>query len=260
MANPEKFYLVLVGDDDKQSFSPGKMRGKELGEFLSLLDEMFSAVLNSQLGDDFGGLRVVGVSKGSLSIACQPVRAQIPVFADLTNQIESGCLTKKVQPPVEKIRIFNTGWNTRLEFRKTKKGPSVATIHKLPQSPEVCAMSCVSMQTSTTLYGQITSISGVNKINVGISLLGFPGSIRFEVRKKDDIKKFCARFGQIVGVSGTAEVRLPSREITHFAFKDFSPYQETPLPEGIEKLRKSIGDHFNVPDIEEIIREHRGDA
>ena len=27
---------------------------------------------------------------------------------------------------------------------------------------------------------------------------------------------------------------------------------------GIEKLRKSIGDHFNVPDIDAIIQEHRG--
>lgn len=258
MAKADKFYLVLVGDDDKQSFSPEKMRGKELGDFLSLLDEMFSAVLNSQFDNDFGGLRVSGVSKGSLCVACNPGRGQAPVFSVLANQINSGCLTKKAQPPVDKIRALNTGWNTRLELRQTKKGQSVATIRKLPQTSEVCAMPCISMQTATTLYGQITSISGVNKINVGISLLGFPGNIKFEVRKKDDIRKFCARFGQVVGVSGTAEVRLPSREITHFTFNDFSPYQETPLAEGIEKLRKSIGDHFNVPDIDAIIQEHRG--
>lgn len=258
MSKADKFYLVLVGDDDKQSFSPEKMRGKELGEFLTLLDEMFSAVLNSQMGEDFGGLRVSGVSKGSLSVACRPAKSQAPVFTDLTNQIKSGCLAKKVQPPVDKLRALNTGWNTRLEFRQTKKGQSVATIRKLPQGPEACTVPCISMQTTTTLYGQITSISGVNKINVGISLLGFPGGIKFEVRKKDDIRKFCARFGQIVGVSGTAEVRLPSREITHFTFTDFSPYQEAPFADGVERLRKSIGDHFNVPDIDAIIQEHRG--
>lgn len=258
MAKADIFYLVLVGDDDKQSFSPEKMRGKELGELLSVLDEMFSAVLNSQFESDFGGLRVSGISKGSVCVACNPGSGQAPVFAILADQINSGCLTKKVQPPVDKLRALNTGWNTRLEFRQAKKGPSVATIRQLPQAPAACAMPCITMETDITLYGRIFSISGINKINVGISLLGFPSSIKFEVRKKEDIRKFCARFGQIVGLSGTAEVRLPSREIVHFKFNDFSPYQEVPLAEGIEKLRKSIGDHFNAPDIDAIIQEHRG--
>ena len=257
MARLEKFYLVLVGDDDKKGFSPGKIRGKELGEFLSLLDDLFSAVLSNQMGNDFGGLRVVGVSKGSLSVACQPVRGQAPVFADLANQIESGCMVKKVQPPVDKLRVFNTVWNTRLEFRRTKKGQPVATIHQLPKEKDVCTLPSVSMQTTTTLYGQITGISGVKKISVVLSLLGFPGGVRFEVGKKD-IKKFCARFGQVVGVSGIADVQLPSREITHFVFKDFSPYQERPLTESIAELRDGIGQYFNIDDIDAIIREHRG--
>lgn len=258
MARSEKFYLVLVGDDDKQSFSPGKMRGKELGDFLSLLDEMFSAVLTSEMGDDFGGLRVVGVSKGSLSVACQPAKGQAPVFAALTHQIESGCLAKKVQHPVDKIRALNTEWNTRLEFRRAKKSSPTATIHQLPKVIDGRVAPCVSMNTEMTLYGQIIGISGVKKINISISLLGFPGTIRFEVGKKDDIKKFCSRFGQIVGVSGTAEIRMPDREVTNFVFKDFTPYQERPLAESIEELRKSIGEHFNLEDIDEVVRDIRG--
>ncbi len=258
MARPEKFYLVLVGNGDKNEFSPLNMRGKELGEFLALLDEMFSSVVNTQIGDDLGGLRIAGVSKGSLCVACQPTKAQAPAFADLANQIGSGCFAKKIRPTVDKIQRFNAVQNTRLEFRREKKGQPVATIHPQQPHPESCAMPQISIKTSTTLYGKITGINGVSKIRVMLSLLGFPGTIRFEVRKKDDIKKFCTRFGQVVGVSGVAEVSLPDREVMKFAFKDFSPYQERPLTESVEELRNAIGEHFNVADIDAVIREHRG--
>ena len=158
---------------------------------------------------------------------------------------------------IEQIQAFGRSYSARLEFRAKRFGSPLATL--TPLEREQATMSPLSLSMDTILYGKISGINGVSKIRVTLSLLGFNGNTDFVVTNKSDIKEFCARFGETVGVRGVAEVRMPQREIVNFTFSSLADYQETPLCEGIKKLRSKFGVYFDKLDNSaELVREQRG--
>ncbi|WP_288229715.1 hypothetical protein [uncultured Desulfovibrio sp.] len=258
MPKQRKFYFVLISEDENNKLYPKSFRGRELGEFLRLLDEMISSSISGQLGTDFGGLRIEGISRGSTCVSCCGTEKQLTAFTSVSNEINRGRYkTGKVRQCIEKIRVFSSSYSARLEFRSKRHGPALATL--VPLTREQTTMSPLSISTETTLYGKISGINGVSKVRVTLSLLGFTGNADFVVTNKNDVREFCNRFGEIVGVNGTAEVRLPQREIVNFTFTSLTDYQEVPLSDAVQNIRNKFGDYFNgIGNIEELIREQRG--
>lgn len=258
MPRQRKFYFVLISEDKDSKLYPNTFRGKELGELLRLLDEMISSSIADQLGTDSGGLRIEGISRGSACVSCRATKNQWAAFTSVSNDINQGQYRAgKVRQSIEKIRAFNSNYSARLEFRSKRYGPALATL--APLTREQIPMPPLSVAMDTTLYGKISGINGVSRIRVTLSLLGFNGNTDFVVTSKNDIREFCSRFGEIVGVKGTAVVRLPQREIVNFTFTGLTDYQETSIPDAVKKIRDQFGDYFNgIDNIEELVREQRG--
>jgi hypothetical protein len=257
MTKQRKFYFVLVSEDKDNKLYPNSFRGKELGDFLRMLDEMVSSSIKGHLGEDCGGLRVEGISKGSTCIVCPANKNQYAAFTSISNEIATGNYSGKTKQHIDKIRNFGTNHTARLEFRLQKRGPAVAslvpTTRKQPITPPL------TIDTDTTLYGKISGINGVSRIKVTLSLVGYNGNVDFIVSSKDDIKEFCSRFGEIVGVNGQATILLPQREVASFSFSSLTRYHETPIFESVELLREKFGPCFNaLDDIDSLIREQRG--
>lgn len=257
MARSKNFYFVLVSEDKDNKLYPQSFRGRELGEFLSLLDDMLSSTISGQIGTDCGGLRVEGITKGSTCIVCHGTSKQVAAFNAVSNEINSGRYTGKTRKYIDKIRTFNSTYSSRLEFRPKKRGPAIATV--VPLTRKQSTMPPLSVSVDTTLYGKISGINGVSKIRVTLSLLGLNGTTDFIVSKKDDIHNFCSRYGEIVGVSGKAEIRLPENEVIKFSFSELAPYQEKSITDVVYDMREKFGSCFNtVHDIDLLVREQRG--
>lgn len=258
MPNPKKFYFVLVSEDAENKLYPNSFRGKKLGDFLHLLDEMMSGTIKSQLGEDFGGLRVESISRGSTCVACSSTSKVAPAFISVASQINSGRYLGGTKPIFKKIEEFGSEFNARLELRNNKSGPAIATIR--PHFQETMTMPPHAIQTTTTIYGKISGINGVSKTKVTMSaLLGFSGPLSFHITGKELRKIACELYGQTVGVVGTAFISLPDRTIQDFSFKKFTDYRETSLDEGVKIIREKFGKYFDaIDDIDALIEEQRG--
>ena len=90
MPKQRKFYFVLISEDENNKLYPKSFRGRELGEFLRLLDEMISSSISGQLGTDFGGLRIEGISRGSTCVSCCGTEKQLTAFTSVSNEINRG--------------------------------------------------------------------------------------------------------------------------------------------------------------------------
>lgn len=258
MFRQRKFYFVLISEDKDSKLYPNTFRGSELGKLLNLLDEMISSSISDNLGTDSGGLRVEGIYRGSTCVSCCATRSQLAAFTEVSKDINQGKYrTARMRRAIEQIQAFGSSYSARIEFRLKRFGSPLATLAPLKQKQ--ATMSPLSISMNTILYGKISGINGVSKIRVTLSLLGFNGNTDFIVTNKSDIKKFCARFGEMVGVRGVAEVRMPQREIVNFTFSSLTDYQETALFEGIKKIRSKFGIYFDkIDNIEELVREQRG--
>lgn len=258
MPNPKKFYFVLVSEDAENKLYPNSFRGKKLGDFLHLLDDMMSGTIKSQLGEDFGGLRVESISRGSTCVACSSTPKVAPAFISVASQINSGRYLGGTKPILKKIEEFGSEFNARLELRNNKRGPAIATIR--PRVQDMVTMFPRTIQTTTTLYGKISGINGVPKTKVTLSaLLGFSGPVSFHISGKEGRKLACDLYGQTVGVVGMATISMPERVITEFSFTRFTDYRERALAEGIKKIREGFGSYFDaIDDVDAFIKEQRG--
>lgn len=258
MPNQKKFYFVLVSEDAENKLYPNSFRGKKLGDFLHLLDEMMSGTMKSQLGEDFGGLRIESISRGSTCVACSSTPKVEPAFISVADQINTGKYLGGIKPALKKIEDFGSEFNARLELRRHKSGPAVATIR--PKAQRNVTMRPQTIQTTTTLYGKISGINGMPKTKVTLSaLLGFSGMVSFHVSGKEMRRLACGLYGQTVGVVGTATINMPERAIAAFSFTKFTDYREKPLSEGIKRVREKFGQYFDaIEDINAFVEEQRG--
>ena len=252
----ESFFFILRGVDPTQKLP--LIRGKELGYFLNLLDEMISSVVNKQKGEDGGGLVVTGVYPGSICVECLKSSTSSAAFTTITNGIASGrCSLPYLHNSIKQIRKFAAAHKARLEFKNQRYSSAVATIEPFPDKTE--ESQCLTFNTQTTLFGRIAGIGGLSRVRVKLSLIGYPGDIDFVVDKKQDIQEFLHRYGKIVGVNGNAKIIFPKRKIIEFTFSSISSYEEAPIMHAVDTMRQNFGAFFDkIDDIDKEISALRG--
>jgi len=259
MAKKKSRFVIRIADaGDSQEIKPEKLRAKDLADLIVKFDNALSTLVKSQFGDDLGGISILKLSKGSITLECNGAlayEAAVAVFGKAIVEDSVPQNARNVKKIIEELEEFNLAHDSKIELKKDKKAAPFATIKKalpkvVPQESELSG--------ETAVYGKVIGITGIEKIRVTLKLLS-NDTIDFSV-EPSFVKEFGRRYNDIVGVKGIATWDIASNKIVAFEMKEVLPYTEESVKEIFSSLRENFSTVFDeIADIEKFVREQRGE-
>lgn len=237
--------LTLSG----KGITPSTLSSSKLGELIS----SYESALQHLIERDYKSIDIkevfislVDIQKGSANLAFVPSVDQVFLAAQTVNQ---KIIDKKFQDlPFGTVESLHKIWAF------TKQNNCIAILNGQPDlpkaqiSPEVEISIDESFYYSgeTVIYGKLVRVGGaLPKIRIQTE---DGQTFSIEVRE-GQAKRLATKLYEVVGLRGTAKWRKDNFAIESFSFIELMPFNEQPITQSIEELKKIIGESWsNIQD------------
>ncbi|MDR2801423.1 MAG: hypothetical protein LBB52_09235 [Desulfovibrio sp.] len=259
-ARKTRFVLRIASFDDSKKLLPDTIRAKDLADVITKIDSALSALVKSEFGQDFGGISILRIGRGSLTIenTGPPMyMTAVEIFGKSIEEDSTPPNAKQLRNIINDLEKFNSVHDTKIEFKRDKKSYPFATI-KQALPPVVPLENEISGE--TTIYGKITGITGTERIRITLKLIS-GDSVDFNI-PPSTAKEFGKRYNEIIGVSGNAKWNTLSGSITAFEMKQIVEVDcaQSPTKESFSLLREKFSEVFDeIHDVNDFVSSQRND-
>lgn len=255
------FTLDRAGKDKR--LRPDSIPARKLVALILEIDTALSALVKDQWGQDYGGISIKSITRGSLNITGtgeKPYERAFEKFGSFVNDDTDEHIPRKVRQSVRqavtKVKEFNHAQDTVLKLKREKKSDPIAVIEQC--APVTNEIQGVPISGITDLYGWISGISGTEKISIKLKLTSGE-SVEFPI-PQDKAKWFGSCYNDLVGVRGDTTWDASSGKVTGFSFQEILRFEDTSPFIAFNSLREAYHEIFDsIEDVDALITELRED-
>ena len=253
-----RFIIRIANFDDSQKLMPDRIRARDLATVIAKIDLALSCLVSSQFGEDFGGISILRIGKGSITVentGPPQYEPSITIFGKSIVEDSTPQNAKQVRRIINELEEFNLKYDTRIEFKDNKKSKPFATIKKalppvIPLENEIAG--------ETTIYGKIIGIMGTERIRITLKLIS-GDSVDFTV-PPSMVKEFGKRYNDIIGIVGNVVWAMADNSIKEFAVKEIIECEQSPLNESVSLLKEKFSALFDeIQDVHGFVSSQRED-
>jgi hypothetical protein len=255
MAHDVTVEILITGE----GMSPGKVRSKEIAEFIESVEEMIASVVirdHPELSKESIVIGLKNIRPGSIGLEFSPNLAELtlPATRRITTSIaenDFSVLPSNAINALKKLSAFTRRHQCKAEFfAQNGKLEALAVL-----TPETTIPDIYPLSGETTLYGEITRVGGSDP---KIQFKTLDRKIVYCTTSKTVAKKAGAKLYTKVSLHGLAEWNSETFEIENFNVFDISDYEETSPSVAFEELANLIGNSFdNIKDVNHFVSEIR---